>query len=109
MKHSLKAGICAYLAGMALASDAAQVEIKVPIQCFPGADIVSEYKQGNTFKPLLVASDNETSVVAFVDPDDGEFHLWAIIHETKTPCLLDRSWLKVWNSELFNTRKGPTL
>ena len=111
LENPLKVAIMGYLAAMAIVSQAdAQtkhdnsVTVNMPVQCFPGLDIVKGYKAEGIFEPLFYAKDADpVASVGFVDPTDGELHLWALVDGT--PCLLDKTTLRAWNIEAL-TPKG---
>ena len=107
LKHPLKAAIVGYITAMAIVSsaDASEpVTVNIPVQCFPGLDIIKGYKAEGIFEPLFYAKDDDpVASVGFVDPSDGELHLWALVNGT--PCLLDKTTLRAWNVEVL-TPKG---
>ena len=111
LENPLKVAIIGYMAAMAIVSSAdAQtqhdnsVTVNMPVQCYPGLDIVKGYKAEGIFEPLFYAKDDDpVASVGFVDPSDGELHLWALVDGT--PCLLDKTTLRAWNVEVL-TPKG---
>jgi hypothetical protein len=102
MLDSLKIAIGGYILGMALVSDAQPIVHQVPMTCFPGENIIKGYEELGVFKPLFLAQNDSAMIVGFVDPSDGELHLWAIVEGV--PCVIDRTMLKRWNNEVLTIK-----
>jgi hypothetical protein len=110
LENPLKAAILGYIAAMAIVSTAdAQtahsnsVTVNVPVQCYPGLDIIKGYKAEGIFEPLMISSGDVLNHVLYVDPDDGELHHWIIADDV--PCLLSKTMLKGINTDVL-TSKG---
>jgi hypothetical protein len=110
LENPLKVAIMGYVAAMAIVSAAdAQtqhdnsVTVNVPVQCYPGLDIIKGYKTQGIFKPLLISSNDVVTNALYVDPDDGELHHWIIVDNV--PCMLSKTMLKGIDVEAL-TPKG---
>ena len=106
LKHPLKVAIVSYMAAMALVSnvDASEsITVNMPVQCYPGLDIIKGYKTQGIFKPLLISSNDVVTNALYVDPDDGELHHWIIVDNV--PCMLSKTMLKGIDVEAL-TPKG---
>ena len=113
-ENPLKVAIVGYIAAMAVvSSDSVQAEaqtkhdnsvtVNVPVQCYPGLDIIKGYKTQGIFKPLLISSNDVVTNALYVDPDDGELHHWIIVDNV--PCMLSKTMLKGIDVEAL-TPKG---
>jgi len=106
LENPLKAAILGYIAAMAIVSQADAKEpviVNMPVQCYPGLDIIKGYKAEGIFEPLLISSGDVLNHVLYVDPDDGELHHWIIADDV--PCLLSKTMLKGINVDVL-TSKG---